>query len=217
VREGDIYQNPTLAMAEFRMTGDSARARVVYAPFLAAKADERDLDRYAAMIALLADVGLLRDAHQLLDEWRSRAGPGDLGFRADSAQAVGAIAAAEHQWDRAVTVFLAWNVAPAGSSAHVYNRGLAEAAAILARQGKPDSAIVLFERALATSSTFNGNVYEAGWYAQSQLQLGDLYETRGNRAKSAEYYQRYVDLLKNADPPIAAQVAAVRAKLAGRG
>jgi serine/threonine-protein kinase len=217
VRDGDVYQNPTLAMAEFRMTGDSARARAVYGPFLASKAEERDLDRYPAMIALLADVGRLREARQLLDEWRSRAGPGDLGFRADSAQAVGAIAAGEHQWDRAIAAFLAWNTAPASSSAHIYNRGLPEAATILAQIGKPDSAIALFERALATSSTFYGDTYEAGWYAQSQLQLGDLYDARGDRAKAEEYYRRYVDLLKNADAPLAAQVAVVRAKLARRG
>ena len=216
VPEGASRRNATLAMAEFRMTGDTARARAVFEGFLTAKADERDLDRYPAMIALLADVGRLREAHALLDEWRTRAGADDLGFRADSAQAVGAILAAEHQWERAVAAFLAWNDSPAGSAAHIYNRGLPEAAAILARLGKPDSAIVLFERALATSSAFSGKLYEAGWYAQSQLQLGELYEARGDRLKSAESYRRYVELLKNADPPIAAQVAAVRAKLARR-
>lgn len=216
VREGDTYQNPALAMAEFRMTGDSARARAVYGPFLDSKADVRDLDRYPAMIALLADVGRVREAHQLLDEWRSRAGPADLGFRADSAQAVGAIAAAEHQWDRAVAAFLAWNLSPAGSAVHLYNRGLAEAATILAQLGKLDSAIVLFERALASSSAFNGDIYEASWYAQSQSQLGDLYEARGDSARAAEYRRRYVQLLKDADPSIAAQVAVVRAKLARR-
>jgi len=44
--------------------------------------------------------------------------------------------------------------------------------------------------------------------------LGDLYESRGDRAKAAEYYRRYVDLLKDADPPLSTQVAAVREKLA---
>ena len=44
--------------------------------------------------------------------------------------------------------------------------------------------------------------------------LGDLHEARGDRAKAAEYYRRYVEMLKDADPPIAAQVTAVRAKLA---
>jgi tetratricopeptide (TPR) repeat protein len=214
VRDESFYRNPLLLMAEFRMTGDSARARAGYEAFLTAAPNDRDPDRYAATIVLLADVGHVREARQLLDEWRARAGPSDLGYRADSAQAVGAIAAAERQWDRAVTAFLAWNGSQAASSMHIYNRGLPEAAAILARRGQPDSAIVLFERALATSSLFGGAEYEAGWYAQALVVLGDLYEARGDRAKAAEYYRTYADVLKDADPPIASQVAAVREKLA---
>ena len=215
-REGPIFrtQYPRLITAEFRMTGDTLRARMGYAPFLATAPNERDPDRYPVTIALLADAGHVDEARQLLDEWRARAGPSDLGFRADSALAVGAIAAAERQWDRAVAAFLAWNGSPAGSSMHLYNRGLPEAAAILARRGQADSAIVLFERALATSSLFGGDFYEASWYSQALSTLGDLYEARGNRSKAIEYYQRYVELLEHADPPIAAQVAAVREKIA---
>ena len=44
--------------------------------------------------------------------------------------------------------------------------------------------------------------------------LGDLYDARGDRAKAAEYYQRYIAVFKDPDPPIAKQVAAVREKLA---
>jgi len=91
--------------------------------------------------------------------------------------------------------------------------GLPEAATILARQGQADSAIVLFERALATSSLYGGSFYEVSWYSQTLAMLGDLYEARGNRAKAIEYYQRYVELLEHADPPLAAQVAVVREKL----
>jgi tetratricopeptide (TPR) repeat protein len=214
VRDGLIFQNPMLVMAEFRMTGDSARARAGYEQFLRTSLDERDPDRYPATIALLADVGRVREARQLLDEWRAGAGPNDPGLRADSAQAIGAIAAAERRWDGAVAAFLAWNGAPAASAIHLYNRGLPEAAAILARGGQADSAIVLFERALSTSSLFGGNLYEASWYAQALSMLGDLHEARGNRAVAAEYYRRYVELLNGADAPLAAQVAAVRAKLA---
>ena len=205
--------NRMLAIAEFRMTGDTVRARTGYASFLASPPDQRDPDEYPAVIALLADVGKVGEARYLIDEWRARAGPADLGFRADSALAVGAIAAAEGQWDRAAAAFVAWNSAPAASSRHVYNRGWPEAAAILARRGQADSAIVLFERALATSSLFGGNVYEARWYTQALSILGDLYEARGDRAKAADYYRRCVGVLKDADAPLAAQVAAVREKL----
>jgi tetratricopeptide (TPR) repeat protein len=214
VHDGVVDGNPQLIMAEFRMTGDSVRARAGYEKFLTTARDDRDPDQYPAVIALLADVGRVRDARALLDEWRARAGAGDLGFRADSAQAVGAIAAAEGKWDSAVAAFLAWNGSIAASSRHIYNRGLPEAAAILARRGQSDSAVVLFERALATSSLYGAEIYEASWYAQALSMLGDLHDARGDRAKAAEYYRRYVELLKDADPPIAAQVAAVRTKLA---
>ncbi|HEY5545806.1 MAG TPA: protein kinase [Gemmatimonadaceae bacterium] len=213
-RDVFVVQNPQLFMAEFRMTGDTARARLGYASFLANPPGKRNPDRYAGTIALLADMGRAREARNLFDEWRARFGPTDPGYRADSAQAVGAILAAEGHWERAVSAFLAWNTSPAASAMHLYNRGLPEAAAILARRGQPDSAIVLFERALSTSSAFGGFTYETGWYAQGLLILGELYEARGDRAKAAEYYERYVKVFKDPDPPIAAQLAAVREKLA---
>jgi serine/threonine-protein kinase len=209
-----VYRNPMAQMAEFRMTGDTARARLGYESFLATAPDDRDPDGYAGTITLLADVGRIREAKGMLEEWRRRAGPTDPGYRSDSSQAVGAIAAAEGEWDRAVSAFLAWNTTPVASARVLYNRGLPEAAATLARRGQADSAIVLFERAMATSSAFGGNIYESGWYAQALLMLGELYEARGDRAKAAEYYRRHIDVFKNPDPQIAKQVAAVREKLA---
>ena len=68
-------------------------------------------------------------------------------------------------------------------------------------------------RALSTSSLYGGSQYEASWYVQALSMLGDLYEARGNRAMAADYYRRYVELLKDADPQLAVQVAAVRARL----
>jgi serine/threonine-protein kinase len=214
VREGWVYENPLLIMAEFRMTGDTTRARRGFEPFLATAPGERNPDNYAATIALLADVGRVREARSLLEEWRARAGPGDLGFQADSAHAVGAIAAAEGDWDRALAAFLAWNASPMPSATHFYNRGLPEAAAILRRTGQPDSSIALLERALSTPGAAGGFTYEAGWYAQALQMLGEMHEERGDRSKAAEYYRAYVELLAGAEPPVAAQVGAVREKLA---
>lgn len=213
-RDERVYRHPMAHLAEFRFTGDTSRAQMAYAPFLGAPPNERNPDRYAWTIALLADVGHLREAKQLLDEWRSRTGPTDPGYRSDSALAVGAIAAAEGQFERAVSAFLAWNASPPAAAMVFYNRGLPEAAVIMARRGQADSAIVLFERALATSSLYGGWMYEAGWYAQALEILGDLYTERGDRAKAAEYYQRHIAVFKDPDPEIAKQVAAVREKLA---
>jgi tetratricopeptide (TPR) repeat protein len=209
-----VLRNPMMQVSEFRITGDTSRARLGYESFLATAPDERSPDAYAWTIALLADIGRVREARSLLAEWRRRTGPTDPGYRSDSALAVGAVAAAEGQWERAVSAFLAWNTSPAAAAMVLYNRGLPEAAAILARQGQGDSAIVLFERALATSSAFGGSIYEPGWYAQALLMLGELYEARGDRAKAAEYYRRHIEVFKDPDPQIARQVAAVREKLA---
>ena len=209
-----VDENPMTQLSEFRITGDTTRARIGYASFLATAPDERDVDRYGHTIALLAELGRVREAKGLLEEWRRRTGPTDPGFRADSAYAIGAIAAAEGDWDRAVAAFLAWHKSPPATSLTLYNRGLPEAAAIMARRGQADSAIALFERALATSSAFGGQIYEPGWYTQALVMLGDLYEARGDRAKAAEYYRRSIDVFKDPDPPIARQVASVRVKLA---
>jgi tetratricopeptide (TPR) repeat protein len=209
-----VHRNPLTQLSEFRITGDTSRARIGYESFLELPPDERDPDRYGPTIALLADIDRIREAKGLLDEWRRRTGPTDPGFRAESAFAVGAIAAADGEWERAVSAFLAWNAAPVAGALTIYNRGLPEAAALMAQHGRADSAIVLFERALATSSPFGGQVYEPGWYTQALLTLGELYEARGDRAKAAEYYRRHIDVFKNPDPQVAAQVEAVRQKLA---
>ena len=43
--------------------------------------------------------------------------------------------------------------------------------------------------------------------------LGELYEARGDRAKAAEYYGKYVELLSGADAALQPQVAAVKEQL----
>jgi tetratricopeptide (TPR) repeat protein len=213
-RHDMVHENAMAQLSEFRINGDADRARIGYESFLKASPDERSIDRYAGVIALLVEVGRVREAKDLLAEWRRRAGPDDLGFRSDSGLAVGAIAAADGDLEKATNAYLQWQKSRVAAAMTLYNRGLPEAAAIMARRGQPDSAIVLFERAIATSSAYGGQVYEPGWYTQALVMLGDLYDARGDRVKAAEYYRRYIDVFKNPDPPIARQVAAVREKLA---
>ena len=211
----DVVNESTLMVliAEFRLTADSARALSGIRPFLDAANDQRDPDSYASAITLLADVGRVSDARRVLDEWRSRVGITDPSFRADSALAVGAIAAAEKRWEQAATSFLAWNRSPAVSAWNWYNRGLPEAAEMIRRAGKSDSAIVLGEKALATSSLAGGILYESTWYTQLLEMLGDLYAARGDKAKAADYYRTYLNVLKDAQAPITTQVASVRDRL----
>ncbi|MBY0489323.1 MAG: protein kinase [Gemmatimonadaceae bacterium] len=214
-----IYQPPmnlraVSAVTEFRLTADSARLLRILEPFLTQKAADRIADSYPWVIAALADIGRVPEARALLSEWRTRFGSSNPAFRADSALAVGAIAAAERRWTDAAASFIAWNRAPAVAVFTWYNRGLAEAAEMMHRANQPDSAIVLGERALATSSFVANILYESTWYMQLLETLGDLYAARGNRVKAASYYRTYLDLLKDAQPPVTAQVGSVRDRLA---
>jgi tetratricopeptide (TPR) repeat protein len=201
----------TLAVAEFRMTGDTVQALRLYEAFLAAP-EPRNPDDYGPVIALLAELGRVSEARALLREWQANAQPNDPGLKSDSSFALGSIAAAERRWQEAADAFIAWNQALHPSAFHLYNRGLAEAANALGRIGQPDSAIVLLERAMGTPSIAGGTGYEATWYAQGLQQLGELYEAKGERAKAAEYYQKYLTLLRDAEAPMDAQVRAVREK-----
>jgi hypothetical protein len=54
----------------------------------------------------------------------------------------------------------------------------------------------------------------------SLKRLGELYETRGDKPKALEYYGRFVELWKEADPVLQPAVREVRgrmAALAGEG
>jgi hypothetical protein len=50
--------------------------------------------------------------------------------------------------------------------------------------------------------------------APSLKRLGELYESRGDRRRAADYYGRFIDLWKNADPELQPAVREVRGRLA---
>ena len=74
--------------------------------------------------------------------------------------------------------------------------------------------MVLYERALNLPGAAGGPVYERRWYGQALGKLGDGYAAPGNGEKASEFYERYIAMYKNADPPITRQVTEVKAKLA---
>jgi eukaryotic-like serine/threonine-protein kinase len=76
----------------------------------------------------------------------------------------------------------------------------------------PDSALVSYERLVTTPQYFRLR-HDALYLASSLLRLGELYEARGDRTRAIEYYSRFVDLWKNADPELQPRVRAVKSKL----
>jgi tetratricopeptide (TPR) repeat protein len=82
------------------------------------------------------------------------------------------------------------------------------------RSNRPDSAIAYFE-SLLNIRILGPGVY---WGPIMLRRLGQLYEARGNRDRALEYYGRFVDLWKDADPSLQPKVAETRrwiAQLAG--
>jgi tetratricopeptide (TPR) repeat protein len=80
----------------------------------------------------------------------------------------------------------------------------------------PDSAIALFERFVATP--FIGRLAGDAWYlAGVHKRLGELYGARGDRARAAANYAKFVELWNDADPELQPKVAAVRRRLAELG
>jgi tetratricopeptide (TPR) repeat protein len=82
----------------------------------------------------------------------------------------------------------------------------------------PDSATVYFERYLGHYGPFrftpeNDGVFLGGIYKR----LGELYEAKGDRAKAAAYYRKFVALWKTADPELQPKVSEVQRRLARVG
>jgi len=76
----------------------------------------------------------------------------------------------------------------------------------------PDSAMVSYERFVTTPKYFRIR-YDALYLASGLVRLGELYEARGERTRAIEYYSRFVELWKNADPDLQPRVRAVQSKM----
>ena len=69
------------------------------------------------------------------------------------------------------------------------------------------------ERYLASTNRFRAGT---DWREMPALlvRMGDISAEKGDRAKAAEYYQKYIDLRREADAVLQPQVAEVKKKLA---
>jgi tetratricopeptide (TPR) repeat protein len=79
--------------------------------------------------------------------------------------------------------------------------------------GQPDSAIAVFERFVNTPFA-SRLLYDAIWLPSVYVQLGELYEARGDRDNAVHYYNEFAELWKDADPELRPRVADVRSRIA---
>ena len=78
--------------------------------------------------------------------------------------------------------------------------------------GQADSAIVYLDAYTAAPNEAANT--SALYRASSHERLGQLYEAKGNAAKAAEHYQKFIDLWKNADPELQPRVSEAKRRLA---
>jgi tetratricopeptide (TPR) repeat protein len=148
-------------------------------------------------------------AKTLLEEYRGKLSPDereDLNTRFDLESLVGDIQLADGNARDAVVTYQSACEPFRGAFA------ICDASPLVAeaydRAGEPDSAAALYDRYLAVEASTRIN--EAAWYPRSLRRAGQLHESKGNRAKALEYYGRFVDLWKDADPELLAQVRETR-------
>jgi tetratricopeptide (TPR) repeat protein len=79
--------------------------------------------------------------------------------------------------------------------------------------GAPDSALALYERYVNGVSDWPPTT-DIFWLPSSLRRLGELYEARGNREKAVEYYARFAELWRNADPELQPTVQDVKQRIA---
>jgi hypothetical protein len=80
------------------------------------------------------------------------------------------------------------------------------------RAGQADSARTYFTQYVEMNGTGRTFV-DRYWLAPTLFRLGELYENVGDVRRATEYYGRFVDLWKNADPELQPRVAEARGRI----
>ena len=88
---------------------------------------------------------------------------------------------------------------------------LRELAQAFDQTNQPDSAIVEFEKYVATPDVWL--VTSRNYLAGSYKRMGELYEAKKNDAKAIENYQKFIDLWKDADPELQPAVRSAKDRL----
>jgi tetratricopeptide (TPR) repeat protein len=163
---------------------------------------------YPILAALYAAVGQAARARGLLAEYeREIPEPVRRGqpYR-HGAEAV--IAVFEGRVPDAITGFRAWYDEESCAACGLYELGKA-----YDRAGQSDSALAVYERAVAA----NGMSLLADQATELPLiykRIGELYDQKRDAARARDYYGRFVDLWKDADPELQPLVRDVRARIA---
>jgi tetratricopeptide (TPR) repeat protein len=164
---------------------------------------------YPTLVQYCAMAGDVAHARQYSDRYQREVTSEGPRTRAQALRYMrGMVALAEHRWPEAIAELRTWQ--DSASTLDLVEVGYAYDVA-----GQGDSAIVVYERWLATPGW--RAFWDAWWLPRTLRRLGELHEARGDRRQAREYYQRFADLWKNADIEFQPMVREARAKAARLG
>ena len=168
------------------------------------------LDRpYVQLARFYALAGYPERARRLLSEYEAEVEDGVRRGQPQRYGAYGAAAFAEGRQEEAITHFRNWYDDGCGGGGCGFF-GLGQVYDVT---GNADSALAAYERALTTPALFR--VFEESQrLGQTYKRLGELYEERGETEKAVEYYDRFVELWRDADDELQPIVRDVRDRIA---
>lgn len=167
---------------------------------------------YPSLTILYANAGRLERAREMLAQFERTVSEDDRATelrRAAEHQATAAIAMAENRPLDAIAEHReVRKLLPACMLCD-----LVDIARAFERAGEPDSAIATYEQYLETPTLFrSGQDNLTIWHVFARL--GELYEARGDVDRAIDYYNRFVELWRDAEPRLQPKVAMARERLA---
>jgi tetratricopeptide (TPR) repeat protein len=180
---------------------------------------ESSLDRYpldeipaldrptSAVVSILAGAGAVETARDILASQRQELGPLARRSRLGFDVADGWIAVAEGRYADAIPALrdADWGYGCQPCADHSVGRAFD-------LWGKPDSAVVYYEKYLAPEFNFRAWV-DGLWKGWTLERLGQLYDEMGELEQAAGYYGLFVDLWADADPELQPRVRAARERM----
>jgi tetratricopeptide (TPR) repeat protein len=191
--------------------GDSAGALRILEAALAEHPLESmpRLDRPGAQVALVYALAGRRDqARRLLSTFEAEVPEGVRRGRWEWYRARGWLALVDGKPREAVTAFVQGRRASTCARCGAWDEGVA-----YERAGFADSALAAYRRAVGRDGPWKAQADQWG-LGPSLKRLGELHEGRGDKAKALEYYGRFVELWKEADPVLQPTVREVRGRMA---
>src|SRR6266705_188701 len=162
---------------------------------------------YAGLAWFYADAGRPDRARQLLAEYAAAVPEAVRRAQPFRHGAAAAIAFAEGRFQDAIKGYRAWYDEDSCAVC-----GLFLLARAYEQAGERDSALAVYERAVTTPGYLRA-FEESATLGPTYRRLGELYEERGQLDKARDYYGRFVDLWKDADPELQPNVRDVKPRL----